>query len=243
MIVTIYIIIVIYFLLGAAGFYFINRKKNRPDARKSWTKYATYFVIIHALFLGIVFNPLVFRMLSLLIIGIGAFELVGLFLKTNYSKPEFFALSFALFTVLSAGFYLFSGFNNNLVLFTFLVLSIFDAFSQISGQLAGKRKLFPAISPAKTLEGLLGGTLIALGSSLLLRGLIGFSPSTTLFLAAGIVLFAFAGDLAASVYKRKYNVKDFSRLLPGHGGFLDRFDSLIAGGTFIALLELAGILN
>ena len=174
---------------------------------------------------------------------IGAFELINLFIKSGYRKSGFFIFSLLLFVVLAAEFFKFSGLNKGLVLFTFLVLSIFDAFSQISGQLAGKHKLFPAISPGKTVEGLLGGILIALASSLLLKSLVEFSVGKTLLIAAGIVLFAFAGDLTASVYKRKYNVKDFSRLLPGHGGFLDRFDSLIAGGAFVALLEITGILN
>ena len=179
----------------------------------------------------------------MVIILTGAFELINLFRKSGYLKQGFFIFSLFLFVVLSAGFFQFSGLNKGLVLFTFLVLSIFDAFSQISGQLAGKRKLFPAISPGKTMEGLLGGTFIALASSLLLKSLIEFSIWKTLLIAAGIALFAFAGDLAASVYKRKYNVKDFSRLLPGHGGFLDRFDSLIAAGAFVAALELTGIIN
>lgn len=243
MILTIYIIIFSYFLLGAVGFYFINRKKDRNSARESWIKYFTYFIIIHALFFGIVFNPLIFRIITAAIILTGAFELINLFRKSGYLKQGFFIFSLFLFVVLSAGFFQFSGLNKGLVLFTFLVLSIFDAFSQISGQLAGQRKLFPAISPGKTLEGLLGGTLIALASSLFLKSLVEFSTEKTLLIAAGIVLFAFAGDLAASVFKRKYNVKDFSQILPGHGGFLDRFDSLIAGGAFVAVVEFFEILN
>lgn len=243
MILTIYIIILSYFLLGAAGFYFINRKKDRQTARESWIKYFTYLIIIHALFLGIVINLLFFRILAGVIILTGIFELIKLFRKSGYRSKGFFIFSLFLFMTVAFGFFLFSGLNKNLVLFTFLVLSIFDAFSQISGQIAGKRKLFPAVSPWKTLEGLIGGTFIALVSSLLLRNLVGFTVLNTLGFSAGIVLFAFAGDFAASVYKRKYNVKDFSRLLPGHGGFLDRFDSLIAAGAFIALLERTGILN
>jgi phosphatidate cytidylyltransferase len=243
MIVTIYIIILSYFILGAVAFYFINRKKDRHSARESWKKYITYFIIIHALFFGIVFNPLFFRIIAVVIILTGVFELIHLFGKSGYREQGFFIFSLFLYVILAAGFFLFSGLNKDLVLFTFLILSIFDAFSQISGQLAGKRKLFPAISPGKTVEGLLGGVLIALASSLLLKSLIEFSTEKTLLIAAGIVLFAFVGDLAASVYKRKYKVKDFSRLLPGQGGFLDRFDSLIAGGAFVALLEMTGILN
>lgn len=145
--------------------------------------------------------------------------------------------------ILAAGFFQFSGLNKWLVLFTFLVLSIFDAFSQICGQLWGKTKLFPAISPGKTVEGLLGGIFVAFASSLLLQSLIEFSMGKTLLIATGIVLFAFSGDLAASVYKRRYKVQDFSQILPGHGGFLDRFDSMIAGGAFVAVLELIWILN
>ncbi|WP_372946919.1 phosphatidate cytidylyltransferase [Mariniphaga sp.] len=243
MIVTIYIIILSYFLLGAVAFYFINRKKDRSTARKSWIKYITYFIIIHALFFGIIFNPLIFRIIALVIILVGMFELIKLFWNSGYRKQSFFVVAFVLFVILSAGFFRFTGLSKDLVLFTFLVLSIFDAFSQISGQLAGKRKLFPAISPGKTVEGLVGGVLIALASSLLLKSLVEFSISKTLLIAAGIVLFAFAGDLAASVYKRKYNVKDFSQLLPGHGGFLDRFDSLITGGAFVGVIELLGFLN
>jgi len=54
-------------------------------------------------------------------------------------------------------------------------------------------------------------------------------------LAVGVIVFAFAGDLSASFYKRKFGVKDFSNLIPGHGGLLDRFDSLVAGGAWVAL--------
>jgi phosphatidate cytidylyltransferase len=243
MILIIYIIILGYFVLGAVGFYFINRNKDRYTARESWKKYITYFLIIHVLFLGIVFNPLFFRIIAAVIILTGIFELIRVFRKSEYRHPGFFAGALLLFLVLTVGFFQFSGLNKNLVLFTFLVLSIFDAFSQISGQLAGRRKLFPAISPGKTVEGLLGGAFTALASAILLKSLVEFSTWKTLLIAAGIVLSAFAGDVAASVYKRKYNVKDFSKLLPGHGGFLDRFDSMIAGGAFVALVEVTKFLN
>ncbi|MGC9353519.1 MAG: phosphatidate cytidylyltransferase [Mariniphaga sp.] len=240
MILTIYFIILGYFVIGAVSFFFINRRKDRKSARESWTKYITYFLIIHVVFLGIIFNPLFFRIMAAGIILTGMFELIWVFQKSEHRNRGFFTGALLVFLVLAVGFFQFSGLNKNLVLFTFLVLSIFDAFSQISGQLAGRRKLFPAISPGKTVEGLLGGAFTALASALLLKSLVEFSAWKILLVAAGIVLFAFAGDVAASVYKRKYNVKDFSKLLPGHGGFLDRFDSMIAGGAFVALAEVTG---
>lgn len=242
MILTIYIIIFSYFVLGAVGFWFINRKKDRETARKSWTKFITYFFIIHILFLSIVFKPFIFGLIGLLITLVGLFELIKLFWQSGFRKQKSGVISLLVYLLLSTGFLYFSRLDSALVLFTFLVLSIFDAFSQISGQLLGKRKLFPSISPEKTVEGLAGGAVIAIGSSVLLMSLSDTSVIETLLLAAGITLFAFLGDLAASFFKRKYGVKDFSALLPGHGGFLDRFDSLIAGGALVALLKIMTVI-
>ena len=242
MIQTIYIIILSYFVLGAIGFWFINRKKDRKTARKSRTKFITYFFIIHILFLSIVFEPFIFQLIGLLIVFVGLFELIKLFWQSGFRHQRFWVSALSIYLIFSTGFLYFSRLGNELVLFTFLVLSIFDAFSQISGQLLGKRKLVPSISPGKTVEGLAGGAVVAVGTSVLLMSLTGISVSGTLLLAAGITLFAFLGDLAASLFKRKFGVKDFSALLPGHGGFLDRFDSLIAGGALVALLKLTTLL-
>jgi phosphatidate cytidylyltransferase len=241
MILTIYIIILIYFLLGAIGFYFINRRKELMTARKNRVKFITYFFLIHTLFFSIVFSSSAFHYISIVIILVGIIEAVWLFRKSGYRNKVFFAISLLLLLVFCSAFLKFSRMDKGMILFTFLVLSVFDAFSQISGQLAGNIRIFPAISPGKTLEGLTGGAMIAIFSSLLLRELIGSPLPETLLLAAGIVISAFIGDMAASFYKRKYGVKDFSNLLPGHGGFMDRFDSLIAGGAFIVLLRLIGL--
>lgn len=243
MIKTIYIIILSYFVLGAAGFFLINRKKEKQPARENWTKYITYLFIIHVLFFSIVFKIFIFKVLVVLIIVVGGIEMTNLFRQSGFAKKCFYGMAIFFYVVLCGGFLYFSRLNSQLVLFAFLVLSIFDAFSQISGQLLGRRKILPKVSPGKTVEGLLGGTMIAFLGAGLLKGLLALSVPKTLLLAWGIMLFAFVGDLLASYYKRKYNVKDFSRLLPGHGGFLDRFDSLIAGGAFVALLHFIGILK
>lgn len=234
MIRTIYIIILAYFILGAAGFYFINRKKDLHEARKNWIKLFTYFLIINILFFSIIINPLVFRGLSVLIMITGLYELFKLFRQSGFNQKIFFLVSVLVFGLFSLGFFWFSGLEKGLILFSFLVLSIFDSFSQITGQLWGRRKILPGISPEKTAEGLIGGSLIAILTSLLIKGLITAPSFRTILLAAGVVVFAFIGDISTSYYKRRYHVKDFSTLIPGHGGILDRFDSLIAGGAWIA---------
>jgi phosphatidate cytidylyltransferase len=241
MFLTIYLIILAYFLLGGIGFHFINRKKPPGKVKENRIKYITYFIIINVLFFSIVVEPVIFQLISFYIIGTGIWELVKLFKNSGFSLKLFFLLSLFLFVIVSLGFIHFGRLNSGLVLFTFLVLSIFDSFSQISGQLMGRRKIFPSISPEKTVEGLIGGVAVALASAMLLRGITQLAVTDTLLITAGIILFAFAGDVGTSFYKRKYHVKDFARILPGHGGFLDRFDSLIAGGAFVYVFSMLQI--
>lgn len=235
MIRTIYYIILIYFLSGGIGFYFINRKKGSRAAWQSYKKFIIYFLIINIVFFSVSIDPVVFRYLAAVIICMGFIELFNLFRIGGYKSKNFFLFSMFAFILFSSGFILFSGLKKELILFSFLILSIFDSFSQITGQLWGKTKLFSKISPEKTVVGFVGGAAVAAGSSLYLKNLNDGNALHSLIMATGVIVFAFSGDLAASLYKRKYNVKDFSNLIPGHGGFLDRFDSLIAGGAWTAL--------
>jgi phosphatidate cytidylyltransferase len=234
----IYIIIAAYFLLGAFAFLFINHEKSRAETRQNWTKYLAYLVIVHMLFFSIISGTLLFRLLSTMIALTGFYELLMLHKNSGYLHKSFFLRSVLLYGITAYGFLLFSGREQELILFTFLVIFIFDSFSQITGQLWGKRLLFPKISPRKTVGGLAGGGLMALASALLIYPVTGMSPAASLISATGIVGAAFLGDMLTSLFKRAYRVKDFSNLIPGHGGVLDRFDSLIAGGAWITLWHL-----
>ncbi|TVR72439.1 MAG: phosphatidate cytidylyltransferase [Marinilabiliales bacterium] len=240
MIIRIYIIILIYFILGGLGFYFINRRRDKEEARYNRVKYITYFFIINTIFFSIVVRPVLFNYLGIVILAAGFGELTRLFIRSGFRNRGFFTVFLVIYLIFCTGFYRFSLMEQGLVLFTFLVISIFDAFSQISGQLFGRTKIMPSVSPRKTVEGLAGGAVIAVASSLLLSPLLnqGLSGPGPVLLSAGIVFFAFLGDLTVSLFKRRYKVKDFSNLLPGHGGFLDRFDSFIAGGAFVAATVL-----
>jgi phosphatidate cytidylyltransferase len=230
-----YIITLAYSLLGFIGLYFINRKKESREARKSWIKTITYFFIINILFFSIVINPHVFRYLAVIIIIAGFLELFKLFRESGYEKKTLFLVSTIIFAMFSFCFFVFSGMDKELILFTFMILSIFDSFSQITGQILGRKKILPKISPDKTVEGFIGGFLVALVSAILLKDLVAEPVLKAMIKAAEIAVFAFIGDASKSYYKRRYNVKDFSNLFPENGGFLDRFDSLISGGAWVAL--------
>jgi phosphatidate cytidylyltransferase len=238
MIRTLYIIIISYFLAGGIAFYFISKKKTKEEAHQNRVKFIVYFIIINALFLSIIFQPVVFKVLGWIIIVTGFYELMNLFVRSGYLKKRFFLISVFIYALFATGFLLFTTMNKEKILFTFVILSVFDSFSQIIGQLLGKHKMAPAISPRKTWEGAAGGLIVSLATAVLIKELPGMGAGYTILLAAGIVLWALLGDLTASFYKRRYNVKDFSRLIPGHGGVLDRFDSLIAGGAWTALIFL-----
>ncbi|WP_407276481.1 phosphatidate cytidylyltransferase [Halothiobacillus sp. DCM-1] len=125
-----------------------------------------------------------------------------------------------------------------LLLFGILLVAMADSLAYFAGRAFGRHKLAPALSPAKTVEGLIGGllgvaVLAAIGA--LLPWFAGV-PSWQLAVASMIVgLFSVAGDLEESRLKREAGVKDSGRLLPGHGGLLDRLDGQLAAMPIWAL--------
>jgi phosphatidate cytidylyltransferase len=119
-----------------------------------------------------------------------------------------------------------------------------DIGAYFSGRRFGKRKLAPRVSPGKSWEGVFGGLLATLLICLLVGLYRGWSALDLFLALAGtalVVLVSVVGDLTESMFKRQSGVKDSSNLLPGHGGVLDRIDSLTAAiPVFAALLWLAG---
>lgn len=119
-----------------------------------------------------------------------------------------------------------------------------DTFAFFCGKLFGKHKLVPEISPKKTIEGAIGGTLFCVLGFLIFGFAVGkiFDEAPN-YLALGVIGFISAcvaqfGDLITSSIKRKYGKKDFGSILPGHGGIMDRFDSIIAIGPFIYITSV-----
>ncbi len=128
----------------------------------------------------------------------------------------------------------------HLILGTILLIWAADTGAYFFGKTFGRTKLFERISPGKTWEGWFGGTFLCLGVAYILSI---FLDDLDLFhwLGVGVIvaIFGVLGDLVESMLKRSLNVKDSGTLLPGHGGILDRFDSLIMVVPFIvAFLKL-----
>ncbi|MEG0923710.1 MAG: phosphatidate cytidylyltransferase [Anaerovoracaceae bacterium] len=103
-----------------------------------------------------------------------------------------------------------------------------DIMAYFSGYLLGKHKLCPTLSPKKTIEGAIGGTM----GSIVFAGLFGYFIVPRLLVHCLIIGFigsiiSQCGDLTASAYKRKMGIKDYGDLIPGHGGIMDRFDSVL----------------
>ena len=116
------------------------------------------------------------------------------------------------------------------IIFLFLITIFTDTFAYITGSMVGRHKLLPNISPKKTIEGLVGGTLMAvIVSSIFYLEMIHPEVSfiSLLIITTSLSLIGQLGDLVFSAIKRYYGKKDFSNFIPGHGGVLDRFDSMI----------------
>lgn len=119
--------------------------------------------------------------------------------------------------------------GRSLLLILFTTVWSYDVGAYSIGKLIGKHKLVPNLSPGKTWEGFWGGVLsctLALGG-LLMYNAVSFSYTTLIFISFIISSIATMGDLFESWLKRKAGIKDTGSILPGHGGFLDRFDSVL----------------
>ena len=133
------------------------------------------------------------------------------------------------FTVFASGHY-----NSHLVIGIMLILWCSDVGAYFVGVRYGKRKLFERVSPKKSWEGMIGAFLLALAASYILGRY--FHDLNTLqwaIIAVIIVITGTYGDLVESLFKRSISIKDSGKILPGHGGFLDRFDGLLISLFFI----------
>lgn len=129
-----------------------------------------------------------------------------------------------------------------LYLLVFLGAWITDSGAYFTGIAIGKHKLIPDVSPKKTVEGAVGGVVFCVAVMALyafgVGKFFGLVPSYPAFIVCGLILsvVSMIGDLVMSLLKRKHGIKDYGILFPGHGGVLDRFDSVLACAPFLMIL-------
>jgi phosphatidate cytidylyltransferase len=164
--------------------------------------------------------------------------LFSLFIFELYRKKTapFGNIAYTLLGILYVAlpFSLLCSFTPHMVLGILLIIWSSDTGAYFAGVSLGKHKLFERISPQKTWEGLFGGALLSLGVAYMVsRYETSLSLADWMVSALIIIIAGNLGDLAESLFKRSIDIKDSGTILPGHGGILDRFDSLILATPFI----------
>lgn len=244
---TVWLFVAIAGLALAAGlfeFYSLTKKLElKADA-------AIGYLGAAALFVGFVFDAPT-KAPDLLIATLGAIVIVTLISQTFRFKADFskmlagvgVTLLGVIYVAFLGGFLVAvrTGFENRpglstkLLGYFFLVIFASDIGAYFAGRLLGKHKLAPAISPGKTVEGLIGGLIFAAGGAAIATAAffheLPFQFSILLALVLAVV--GVLGDLTESAMKRGAGAKDAASILPGHGGFLDRLDSLLFGAPIL----------
>ena len=158
-----------------------------------------------------------------------------LFFFKNKKRRSFVLFLYVFISLISIEIYIIYFYEKVLFLYFILLISCFDISSYIFGSLFGKKRILPKISPNKTIFGVVAGLFITLIISLSFNNLFYiFTFKTAIVFSVLIILFAFIGDVIESFYKRRFEIKNSSNILPGHGGIFDRLDSFVMGS--IAML-------
>lgn len=214
-----------------------NRNADKQTASKRWFKFATYLIITGTVIVCIWWK--LFFWVSCLIAVLGYYEIV----KTFNANKKAASIAIFIYSLIITGFLSFVWqTENSILLHIYFQVLIFDAFSQITGQLGGRNPIAKSISPTKTIEGFAGGVLFCILSVVLLSSI---NSDKMLLIFIGLItsIASFSGDILASFYKRQVGIKDFSNILPGQGGILDRFDSLLMTGFVYYCLGLFSLLK
>lgn len=175
-------------------------------------------------------------------LGFSAVYLIKLYIKKD--KHPFMNIGFTFlgiiyvgipFSLLHSAVYFDGQYNFEVIVGSLLILWANDTGAYFAGKKFGHKKLFERVSPKKTWEGSIGGGLLAISMALFLAYLFGeVDYWKWVFFAILIAVAGTYGDLVESLFKRSMLIKDSGNSIPGHGGFLDRFDGLLITAPFIA---------
>ncbi len=235
----------LYRVVGSSG---LDKNRREPLALCSYLSAVIYYIALFAgageLTLFLMFPVFMVVMMLIYVFSYPKYEPIDLF-------SVFFGLVY-LPVMLSAVYMLRQSENGiYLVWFVFIGSWVCDTCAYFVGSAMGRHKLAPVLSPKKSIEGAVGGVLgsaivgALFGWFLQTRTVGAADPGRTavfVLISALAAVFSQAGDLTASAIKRHYGIKDYGELIPGHGGVLDRFDSMIVTAPLVYLVVvLAGL--
>ena len=235
-------------VLGVMGLYELMRirasKKQFPVIMRIVAYIMTiFFILTNSKSIEFQFN-LDYRVVSLMIF---LFLAPMVFINDNKKynlNDALFLVGSVLFIGLSFNLLVIArNFNITYIIYLLLITTMTDTFALFTGMLIGRHKLAPDISPKKTIEGAIGGSIMGtiVASAFYTTVINSITPLVfVVLITCFLSVVGQIGDLAFSSIKRYYGEKDFSNLIPGHGGILDRFDSLIF--VILAFILVLGII-
>lgn len=192
-----------------------------------------YFIVLFATLLVKYKTIDIYRVsLAVVVTAIVAFPFYSInymYWKSPYDTGEFHAIGQAL------------------VIFSILLPWLTDSGAYFVGSAIGKHKLCPDISPNKTIEGAVGGLIVGVGGTALIAylstgplSIVDFDVNWLNLIIVSLICspISMIGDLSFSLIKRSFNVKDFGKIMPGHGGVLDRFDSVIFVAPVVCVMNI-----
>ncbi|MDW7660969.1 MAG: phosphatidate cytidylyltransferase [Bacillota bacterium] len=220
--ISLYVSTFLLSLIGLYEFYKAFSKKYQP------VKYAGY-IVTAAWFLGYFANFSSDYFTFLIALFLFFIMALTVFTKQDIMGSAITFIGFFYVTFALSHIIMISEVDNNFFIwYPFIIAFITDTFAYLTGKLIGKTPLIPSVSPNKTVEGSIGGIVACLIFSFIYARI--WNPDFQIFaIFLGLVgsMLSQVGDLIASKIKRVFEIKDFGKIMPGHGGVLDRFDSLL----------------
>ena len=199
------------------------------------TRSISGIIFIAILLLGTTYSQTSFIILYLTLASISIYEMWNILEKKSILPLVFVTLPFILLISLTD---FKNDFDPLLVLYILILTWTFDSFAYLFGSRYGRNKILPKISPKKSWEGFFGGYISTLIISFILMNYQAKLLEEYIIIAFILPVTATFGDLIASYYKRKSNVKDYGKIIPGHGGIIDRLDAIFITIPVVFIIKM-----
>jgi phosphatidate cytidylyltransferase len=227
------------FAIGIVAMAIANRRVDSSVRKARWKKLLYYCLITHIVAVSIVLDKRLFGLICAIIVGASTFEFLKAahIVKTTHKRFYAILVASCIFGITVVGLMCFFYYGTTWQhLYVYLIIAVLDAYSQLCGQLWGRHALALKISPNKTIEGASGGLMAAVLTAIVFRHFVQLSVPAAVGVGVLLSLAGIFGDLGGSWFKRCGGIKDYSAHLPGQGGFLDRFNSLLAAAPVFLIV-------